>query len=95
MDEIASSVGLGWTLNAGGCIAITVKGSEDLSLDGFVSSDVFLSTEQINNLPDDNTKMFKVFSMFGQVKQIDKESDIYTYNFGGDVKSMLLYQTYP
>ena len=75
VDEIASSVGLGWTLNAGGCIAISVKGKPDDINNRYTTNDIDAIT--------DNGQKLETLYLLSQTSYADKESDIYSYNFNG------------
>lgn len=75
VNEIASWVGLGWSLNAGGAISRTVVGLSDDN-GGFWTQHVKNSTEITN---DDLDYVRGVAN-----GQIDGESDYYFYNFNGN-----------
>lgn len=75
VDDIASWVGLGWSLNAGGVITITQKGGSDLVCPRIrIKSDV----ELFNEAPPCNDTLLMI-----RAKSIDSEPDLYNYNFCG------------
>ncbi len=76
VEELSSSVGLGWVLNAGGAIAVTVKDLVDAS-DGFHLNSTSSDLTAMN--PTDRTSSFYLLND----GHIDRESDIYSYNFNG------------
>jgi YD repeat-containing protein len=71
VDDVASNVGLGWSLNAGGVINQTIKKCDDVSSTRYIMTfdDVYsgnyLSASKIHTLKSD----------------IDSEPDIFSYNF--------------
>ncbi len=79
VEEVASSVGLGWTLNAGGAIIRTLRGQPDEHptkgiLNNGVTPDMVLNatpTQQASYLVSNNTG------------NLDFEPDIFVYNFNG------------
>ncbi len=75
VDQVASNVGLGWSLNAGGVIGQTVHKEDDLT----TSTRYVLSQEEVAN----NTHLTKdeLFSL--QMSNIDCAPDIFSYNFAG------------
>ena len=72
VDQVASNVGMGWSLNAGGVITRVLRGVND-------DSDVNFPIP----LPDDITTL----PLWGQSEyiwnHIDSEPDLYAYNFAG------------
>ena len=72
VDQVASNVGMGWSLNAGGVITRIIRGVND-------DSDVNFPIP----LPDDITTL----PVWGQSEyvwnHIDSEPDLYAYNFAG------------
>jgi hypothetical protein len=74
VEEIASSVGLGWVLNAGGCIAVTVKDKPDIVSSSYMKASSYIDNNLTNSY--NNATLYDMgFS--------DNESDIYSYNFNG------------
>jgi len=76
-SEIASSVGLGWTLNAGGVITRSVRGASDERI-----YDGQLTGYWLDGV---NTAWFNNSAQRDQIKQgrRDIQSDLYFYNFAG------------
>ena len=75
VEDIASWVGLGWSLNAGGTISIMTKGKSD-----FIYDRLWIRNEEqlLNkNIPQDDTLEFVRQNM------LDSEPDIFNYNFCG------------
>ncbi len=74
VEEIASRVGMGWTLNAGGMIHRQKRGEPDESRHGFLNTNDLVSefTEPSTNL---------YFSLDRGEK--DFEPDLFTFSFGG------------
>ncbi len=93
VDEIASSVGLGWSLNAGGVITRIIRDFPDspnlsgTGLNGSRMDDVFkwYSDYQVDNTTyDRNTNYLNMLEeMHGWDNGIDNEADIFYYNFNG------------
>lgn len=69
VQDISSSTGLGWALNAGGVITRVVRGIADESTNGYLNSD-------FNSIMNDPNK-------FGTTETTDTEPDIFFYNFNG------------
>ncbi len=76
VSELASRVGLGWNLNAGGMISRQVRGIADDHLDGFINTS---NTIEQYYAQDENTRL-QLFQLALQGSQ-DYESDIYHFNF--------------
>ncbi len=80
VDEVATWVGLGWSLNAGGMITRRVKGAPDED-----SSFGFLA--QAGNIPnledlDYTIEEFEAIDNMGN-KTLDGEADLFSYSFAG------------
>ncbi len=73
----ASTVGLGWTLNAGGCIVREIKHKDDFGSGGYYSDTSFPENNESNNAVNPNDGKFKSYLD----KTFDSEPDIFTYNF--------------
>jgi YD repeat-containing protein len=88
VDEVASSVGLGWSLNAGGCIAVTVRSTPDNAYSNYNWQLTADSLYKISNETNRNKFIFeqieigKDYLLIGPCMD-NKESDIYSYNFNG------------
>jgi len=87
MEEMASSVGLGWTLNAGGAITRTIRGKPDESAYGFLNQTAAatINSELLNatSLPTQQQQTLDMLLNETADGTIDSEPDIYSYNFGG------------
>lgn len=72
VEENSSSVGLGWSLNAGGAVTRTTKGLRDEAHGGYLSSDTLPVNPQI-------------IGFFEEVVtgELDTEPDIFFYNLNG------------
>ncbi len=75
VEEIASWVGLGWSLNAGGVISVITKGASD-----FINERVKIRSSQ-DLLENDMPLVDTLVLIRG--KLIDSEPDIYNFNFCG------------
>jgi YD repeat-containing protein len=83
VDEMASWVGLGWSLNAGGVITRTVKGRTD-----GISSNGSLSPERVSIEFYDGPESITQFIEDNRLNSaatgaLDTEPDIFYYNFNG------------
>lgn len=94
VDDIASSVGLGWSLNAGGCISVDVKGKPDIIPAEYyagnltnrpytrynaISFEQYLDRSQDINLRLPRSVLIEIAS--GSTN-FDMEPDIYNFNIG-------------
>ncbi|GHT63146.1 hypothetical protein FACS189451_09290 [Bacteroidia bacterium] len=75
VEQIASWVGLGWSLNAGGAISASIMGQSD-----FKSSDkLYINWNNINNTTfPTNSKLINIIEGY-----TDSQPDIFSYNFNG------------
>ena len=92
---IASNVGLGWNLNAGGCITKTIKGfDDDIPEVGYCAQDntaITIHNEIIDLIQADylsNEQVPMENSRFATLLKVtenryDSEPDIYSFNFAG------------
>jgi hypothetical protein len=82
VDEVASSVGLGWALNAGGVISRTKRGIPDeFPTDGFLNRSL-PNNDQEGNTPIDYANSDRLLYRMN-AGYIDTQNDIFNYNFNG------------
>ena len=85
VEEAASSVGLGWALNAGGAITRTIRGMADEESLGFLDP-VHYVPHLINTIntdtPYNNTQLNTYLNEIAD-GTMDGEADMYNYNFAG------------
>ncbi len=87
-NEIASDVGLGWVLNAGGVITRVVRGIPDeTNPSGFLHYGPLPNTELNANYPGDYTDRPSVLINSGQ---LDGQCDIFSFNFNGHAGQFVL-----
>ncbi len=85
VDDIASSVGLGWSLNIGNSISATVRGVPDLATSGMVydgntSSNVLPSPSEFDPQNDNDSYQYAYFAS-NNIE--DSHFDIFHLNFAG------------
>jgi len=82
VEDIASWVGLGWSLNAGGVINISVNGRSDFDYEDPEGNPILRLTKSKDEVANLN---FFSNNEFYAIKEniIDTEPDIYNYNFAG------------
>jgi len=89
VDEMASNVGLGWSLNAGGVVSRTVRGVYDeLPGDGFLYRSMPSSNTEGNgtvNTPHPDRLFYRMNSGL-----IDTQNDIFNFSFNGRSGSFVL-----
>jgi YD repeat-containing protein len=73
VDQTASNVGLGWSLQAGGCISQTVNGLDDIRTSRFT-----LTYDDIKNKRWPNPYVVQSLS---ESETVDTDPDIFSYNF--------------
>lgn len=76
VDENASFVGLGWSLNAGGCIGVTVVGGTDSFMGSNYSIPLYSDMRQTYPQP----CPYDVGEL-GAMSRMDLQPDIHSYNF--------------
>lgn len=78
IDEVASNVGIGWALNAGGVITRTRRGiTDEMPQRGFMNSAGFAQND-----PDGNRYTVSQFMQIN-ANLIDGQNDIFNFNFAG------------
>ncbi|MEJ5996008.1 hypothetical protein WG904_16390 [Pedobacter sp. Du54] len=94
VEEIASSVGLGWALNAGGVITRSVRGAPDeIAPPGEAS--FFSTTKTVDSMKTlINTAAPGVGDMLKKIvgSKLDAEPDIFYFNFGGQSGKFMYHQ---
>lgn len=89
VDDVASTVGLGWTLNAGGAVTRQICGAPDMTDASFEYADYNKLVELRNKAHKDDTgtSMLRtiLYGTGGSSPYFpyDTQSDRYTYNFAG------------
>lgn len=82
VDQMASNVGLGWALNAGGVISRAMRGIQDEASDyGFLYKAPPIS-EYAGNSPVDYQAEDRVFNRMYTGK-LDSQNDLFSFNFNG------------
>lgn len=76
VDENASCVGLGWTLNAGGCIGVNVVGSND----SFIGSNYDIPSYKDMTLNYETKCPYDIGELMS-MSYMDLQPDIHSYNF--------------
>lgn len=80
VDEMASDVGLGWALNAGGVVSRTVKGIYDeYPIDGFLYKTMPATKEEGNAGEIVNNRLFNKMN----AGLMDTQNDLFNYSFNG------------
>ena len=74
----ASSVGLGWVLNAGGCIVRKIKHWDDFAYGGYYSDQSFPESDENNDVVDFRDSQYLEYLNNNK----DSEPDMFSYNFG-------------
>jgi hypothetical protein len=85
VEELASSVGLGWSLNAGGAITRTIRGKADEEEFGFLDANHYVPKidSTINGYGNyTNNDLNNYLNLLAE-GTMDGEADMYNYNFGG------------
>lgn len=77
-EEIASWVGLAWTLNAGGVVTRSVMGNPDNNNNYFFSNNTYAT-------PPSQTDMFAYYDYINNVQKglVETQPDMYFFNFNG------------
>jgi hypothetical protein len=83
-EELASWVGSGWSLNAGGVVTRSVLGNPDISVNYF--------NAEFPLTPPDNLDIFPYYNFMNNVQSglLETQPDIYYYNFTGHTGKFLL-----
>ena len=77
VDEVASIVGLGWSLDAGGVVSRTVQGLPDESAEGYIGH-----ADEIPPSPITTSQQFTNMQAFA-AGNWDGQADVFSFNFGG------------
>ena len=86
VEEVSGWTGLGWTLNAGGVIAVSTNGISDFDATaGYLSHSYDLSTFEALSEQDKKDLLVLVNS-----QNLDINPDLYTYNFNGNSGKFLI-----
>lgn len=84
VDDISSVVGLGWSLNAGGCITRTVKGKPDEANKVIAYRNIYdreyETREELNNYSTSDSIRCRLNNL---IHGDDLEADLYSFNFNG------------
>lgn len=83
VEEEASWVGLGWSLNAGGVVSRSVRGLDDLSSQGYpFDSNTFPASDSFNNYSGIDPVNAQTYFDGICNSSIDAEPDLFYFNFG-------------
>lgn len=88
VDEISSSIGLGWTLNAGGVITRVVRGRNDEDVNGYSGKNKrgkLINDKSITSMSDEEKRKFISGNW-------DSEPDIFYFNVLGHSGSFIINQ---
>ncbi|MCM1491261.1 MAG: DUF6443 domain-containing protein [Muribaculum sp.] len=88
VDDVPTSVGQGWCLNAGGAVTRTVLGAPDLWMDsGGMTDDRYLDPDALAGLVErgasNSGARDTIRSILDGSRMLDTESDRYSYNVAG------------
>ena len=82
-DEIATCVGLGWTLNAGGAVTRTIRGLSDLKEYSMERDTLFWSYDRCMKAAADISTAGNIIPVTAEMPYHDTEADRYVYSFAG------------
>lgn len=82
VEEVASNVGLGWTLSAGGAIIQQVRGLPDQRPGGYLDEGIADAVTNIGSLSSSEQLRFGKDVLEDESR--DTESDMYLYSFNGE-----------
>lgn len=88
-DEVASWVGLGWTLNAGGVVTRAVRGLPDESSYGFINPNVPMPTSTMISGQAQTQSEFELLHNHAR-GVYDGQPDLFYFNFAGKTGSFVL-----
>jgi YD repeat-containing protein len=88
VEEIASAVGLGWTLNAGGMVSRQIRGVADEQWGWALPVQDRITTILQNGTTNDHLAMKQALAEGGK----DSEADLYSYNMNGQSGKFLFDQ---
>jgi hypothetical protein len=94
VEEISSSVGLGWALNAGGVITRSVKGTPD-EIDPPSEASFFTTAKTVDSVRTlVNTAASGIGALLKKIVggKFDGEPDVFYYNFGGQSGKFMYHQ---
>jgi len=87
VDEVASNVGIGWALNAGGIVTRTLRGiADEVESFGFLYSTLPQSPTDGNAGADPSGRPYGLISN----DQLDGQNDIFNFNFNGHTGKFML-----
>lgn len=89
VNDVASWVGLGWSLNAGGVITRTIRGNDDIN-PGTQRAQVFPLEDGSNNLQSYINLVSDIFYHDPASGNLDTEPDLFNYNFLGFTGQFML-----
>ena len=88
-DDVATPVGLGWVLNAGGAVTRTIMGAPDFETGDMTLDTLYRNYSEVDRIVQDakkagaNIHILESLALKGQFSTIDSESDRYTFNLPG------------
>ncbi|MDE6457220.1 MAG: hypothetical protein K2L31_01315, partial [Muribaculum sp.] len=88
-DDVATPVGLGWVLNAGGAVTRTIMGAPDFETGDMTLDTLYRNYNEVDRIVQDvkasgaNMDKLESLALKGLFSTIDSESDRYTFNLPG------------
>ena len=88
-DDVATPVGLGWVLNAGGAVTRTIMGAPDFETGDMTLDTLYRNYSEVDRIVQDvktsgaHIDKLESLALKGLFSTIDSESDRYTFNLPG------------
>ena len=94
VEEVASNVGLGWSLNAGGVITRTVRGLPDDDIAGYLNKEnAIMQYKYINGLLNSAEKLS--YEKNVAYRRLDSEPDLFNFNVSAGITGQFFIQYIP